>query len=133
LLSREGRIQTISDLLGDSSVAVGQDQPWVVIRGPREFDAFYQRIRGAFPDTTMTIEDNFGVDDKVVVRWSAEMTHTGDHLGFPATNRKVRITGITIGQIENGKIVRGWDNWDQPALMQQLNTTAAPAKAAAHP
>jgi predicted ester cyclase len=63
----------------------------------------------------MTIEDNFGVDDKVVVRWSAEMTHTGDHLGFPATNRTVRITGITIAQIENGKIVRGWDKLMQPS------------------
>ena len=129
----EGRVQTIYDLLGENSVAVGQDQPGVAIRGPREFEAFYQRIRGAFPDITTTIEDNFGVDDKVVVRWSAEMTHTGDHLGFPATNRTVRITGITIAPIENGKIVRGWDNWGQLAPMQQLSTTAAPAKAAAHP
>ena len=59
----EGRVQTIYDLLDDNSVAVGQDQPGVVIRGPREFEAFYQRIRGAFPDITTTIEDNLGVDD----------------------------------------------------------------------
>jgi predicted ester cyclase len=120
-------------LLDDNSVAVGRDQPGVLIRGPREFEAFYQRIRGARPDISTTIEDNLGVDDKVIVRWSAEMTHTGDHLGFPATNRTVRITGITIAPIENGKIVRGWDNWGQLAPMQQLSTTAAPAKAAAHP
>ena len=53
------------------------------------------------------------------------MTHTGDQLGFPATNKRVMITGITIAQIENGKIVRGCDNWDQLALQQQLATTAA--------
>jgi steroid delta-isomerase-like uncharacterized protein len=104
-------------LFDENSAAVGQDQPGVVIRGPREFDAFYQRIRGAFPDITTTIEDNFGVDDKVVVRWSAAMTHTGDQLGFPTTNKSARVTGITIAQIENGKIVRGWDNWDQLALV----------------
>jgi predicted ester cyclase len=103
-----------------------------VIRGPRELKASYQRIRGAFPNITTTVEDNFGIDDKVVVRWSTAMTHTGDHLGFPATNRTVRITGTTIAPIENGKIVRGCDNWDRLALMQQLSTTAAPAKAAAH-
>jgi predicted ester cyclase len=50
----------------------------------------------------VTIEDSIGADDKVVVRWSAEMTHTGDQLGFPATNKRVKITGITIAQIENG-------------------------------
>jgi predicted ester cyclase len=53
------------------------------------------------------------------------MTHTGDQLGFPATNKSVKITGITIAQIENGKIIRGWDNWDQLALQQQLATAAA--------
>jgi predicted ester cyclase len=75
----------------------------------------------------ITIEDAFGVEDKVVARWSAVMTHTGDHLGVPATNKTVRITGITIARIEKVKIVEGWDNWDQLALMQQLsNAEAAP-------
>jgi steroid delta-isomerase-like uncharacterized protein len=127
----EGWVQTIYDLLAENSIAVGQDQPGITIRGPREFEAFYQRIRGAFPDITTTIEDNFGADDKLVVRWSAEMTHKGDQLGIPATNKKVRITGLTIVQIEKGKIIRGWDNWDQLALMQQLGAAAVPDKPAA--
>jgi predicted ester cyclase len=55
------------------------------------------------------------------------MTHTGDHLGVRATNKRVRVTGITIAQIENGKIVRGWDNWDQLGLMQQVSTATAAA------
>lgn len=118
----EGRLQTIYDLMDENGIAVGQDQPGVEICGPREFEAFVNRIRGAFPDQKITLEDAFGVDDKVVIRWSGEMTHTGDHIGIPATNKKVRITGITIAQIENGKIVRGWDNWDQLSLMQQLTT-----------
>jgi len=118
----EGRLQTIYDLMDENGIAVGQDQPGVEIHGPRQFEAFVNRIRGAFPDQKITLEDAFGVDDKVVIRWSGEMTHTGDHIGIPATNKKVRITGITIAQLENGKIVRGWDNWDQLSLMQQLTT-----------
>jgi predicted ester cyclase len=55
------------------------------------------------------------------------MTHTGDHLGMPATNKKVRITGSTMIRIEKGKIVEGWDNWDQLALMQQINSSSASA------
>jgi len=121
----EGRVQTIYDLLSENCIGVGQDQPGVEIHGPADFVALFNRLHGAFPDIKITVDDVIGADDKIVVRWSAAMTHTGDHLGIPATNRQVRITGITIAQIKDGKIIRGWDNWDQLALMQQLSVARA--------
>jgi steroid delta-isomerase-like uncharacterized protein len=121
----EGRVQTIYDLLSENCIGVGQDQPGVEIHGPADFVALFNRLHGAFPDIKITVDDVIGADDKVAVRWSAAMTHTGDHLGIPATNRQVRITGITIAQIKDGKIIRGWDNWDQLALMQQLSVARA--------
>lgn len=116
----EGRVQTIYDLMDKDAIGIGQDQPGVEIHGPRDFEALYNRLRGAFPDISITVEDAFGAGDRAVVRWSAVMTHTGDHLGVPATNRLVRVTGITIAQIRDGKIIRGWDNWDQLSLTEQL-------------
>ena len=121
----EGRVQTIYDLMAENGIGVGQDQPGVEIHGPGDFAALFDRLHGAFPDIKITVEDTFGADDRVVVRWSAKMTHTGDHLGIPATHKPVHITGITIARIEKGKIVQGWDNWDQLALMQQLATDAS--------
>lgn len=121
----EGRVQTIYDLMDKDAIGIGQDQPGVEIHGPRDFETLYNRLHGAFPDIKITVEDAFGAGDRVVVRWSAVMTHTGDHLGVPATNRKVRVTGITIAQIREGKIIRGWDNWDQLALTEQLAATRA--------
>lgn len=128
----DGRVQTIYDLMDENATATGQDQPGVVLHGPADFVGLFNRIRRAFPDIKITLEDTFGADDKVVVRWSAVMTHTGDHLGVPATNKKVRITGITIARIAKGKIVEGWDNWDQLALMQQLSADASNAAAASN-
>jgi len=121
----EGRVQTIYDLLDENFIGIGQDQPGVVIHGPADFVALFNRLRGAFPDMKFTIEDAFGVDDKVTARWSAVMTHTGDQLGIPPTNKAVRITGITIGRFAKGKVVEAWDNWDQLALMQQLSISAS--------
>ncbi|MGC1969183.1 MAG: ester cyclase [Candidatus Acidiferrales bacterium] len=121
----EGRVQTIYDLLDENVVGIGQDQPGVEIHGPADFVALFHRLHGAFPDIKITVDDTIAADDKVVARWSAVMTHTGDHLGIPATNRPVRVTGITIAQIKDGKIIRGWDNWDQFALMQQLSIARA--------
>src|ERR1700733_5027398 len=92
----EGRTETTYDLVDEHFIGVGQDQPGVVLHGPDDFVALFNRFRGAFPDIKFTIEDAFGVGDKVTVRWSAAMTHTGDQLGIPPTNKPVRITGITI-------------------------------------
>jgi steroid delta-isomerase-like uncharacterized protein len=121
----EGRVETVYELLDENFRGWGQDQPGIVIRGPQEFVTFYNRLHGAFPDMRVTVEDTIAAEDKVVLRWLAEMTHAGDHLGIPVTNKRVRVTGISIARITNGKIMEGWDNWDQLALMQQLSFSAA--------
>lgn len=48
------------------------------------------------------------------------MTYRGDAPGIPATGKPVRLTGVTIARIVNGKIVAGWDNWDQLGMLQQI-------------
>jgi steroid delta-isomerase-like uncharacterized protein len=121
----EGRVQTIYELLAEDIHGWGQDEPGVEIRKPADFEALYNRLHGAFPDMKLTVGDAFGAGDRVVVRWSAVMTHTGDHLGVAASHKKVHISGITIARIVSGKIVEGWDNWDQLALMQQIAKDAA--------
>jgi steroid delta-isomerase-like uncharacterized protein len=86
-------------------------------------------IRGAFPDIKVQVEDVFGADDKVVLRWSAVMTHTGDALGMPASGRTVRSRGITIARIAGGQIVEGWDNWDQLGMLEQIGVYKQPLAA----
>ena len=122
----EGKIQTVHDLLAPDAVGMGQGEQDVKVHGPGEFVPFVERIRGAFPDMKVVVEDAFGARDKVVVRWSATMTHRGDQLGVPATGKPVRISGMTIVRIRNGKIVEGWDNWDQLAMMQQIGAFERP-------
>ena len=125
----EGRIETVHDLLHPDAVARGQRGAEAEIRGPKEFEQFVREIRGAFPDIKVKVEDIFGVDDKVVLRWSAIMTHTGDALGIPASGRAVRSRGITIARIVDGKIVEGWDNWDQLGMLEQIGAYKQPLAA----
>ena len=115
-----GQLATIHELMAADAVGIGQAGPDVTIRGPQEFQSFVEKLRGAFPDIQVTIEDAFAAGDKVAARWSATMTHSGDHLGLPASGKQVRITGISLAQIANGKIVAGWDNWDQMTMMQEI-------------
>jgi steroid delta-isomerase-like uncharacterized protein len=116
----EGKKETIYALLAPDGIGIGELENGLPLRGPQEFAPFVERIRGAFPDIKIVIDDIFGADDKVVVRWSATMTHRGDHLGMPATGKAVKMTGITIARIANNQIVEGWDNWDQLGMLKQI-------------
>jgi len=128
-----GSIALASDKVNVSSpsisAAIGQLEDGQPLRGAGEFAAFAERILGAFSGIHFVVEDAFGAGDKVVARWSATMTHTGDHLGMPATGKQVRLTGISVVCVSEGKFVEGWDSWDQLGLMKQLGVYQPPEAA----
>ena len=73
----------------------------------------------------MKIDQIIEQGDKVVARWTATMTHKGEFLGFAPTGKKVTITGTSTQRISDGKIVEGWDNWDQLGLLVQIGAVPA--------
>lgn len=77
-------------------------------------------LRAAFPDLAYTIEDLIAADDKVVLRLSARGTHQGDLMGIPPTGKAVRIVGIVIDRIVDGKLVERWGLGDDLDLLDQL-------------
>lgn len=125
-----GDFGVVREVMAPDATGYGQSEHQEPIVGPEAFITFAERIRAAFPDIALTIDDIFGVGDRVVVRWSAQMTHTGDALGFAATHRRAQTYGITIAHFQDGKLVAGWDCWDQAGLMKQLTATNAMASAA---
>jgi predicted ester cyclase len=74
-----------------------------------------------FPDLRITNEDVVVSGDRGVLRWSATGTHEGDQLGVPATHRNVRLTGIDILRIEDGRIVERWAEFNALEMMQQIS------------
>ena len=88
--------------------------------------AFVSMYLSAFPDTKMTIEDIVAEGDKVVTRWTATATHTGELMGIPATGKQVTVTGLDINRYSGGKSVEHWGKFDQMGMMQQLGVIPAP-------
>jgi steroid delta-isomerase-like uncharacterized protein len=74
----------------------------------------------AFPDLRLSIDKIIAEGDLVAVRFIAEGTNTGSANGLPATGKKVRIPGMTIFRIVDGKIVEEWASFDQLDFMRQL-------------
>ena len=95
--------------------------------GSKMYIAMYQK---AFPDTHMTIEDQIAEGDKVVTRWTAVGTHTGDLMGIAPTGKRVTVTGIDVSRFAGGRIVESWGLFDQMSMMQQLGVMPQPAQAA---
>jgi len=122
----EGRTETVMELLAPKVMGIGQVEDGSMITNPEEFLVFMRRLRGAFPNFQVIIEDAFGSGDKVAARWVAKGTHTGDHLGVAASGKDVAIRGISILTIRGGKIVEGWDNWDQLKMMQLIGAVEIP-------
>jgi steroid delta-isomerase-like uncharacterized protein len=112
------RAETVRELLTEESECRSEAG---VLRGP---DAFLSKMHapflGAFPDLTLTVEDTVAEGDRVVVRWLATGTHTGDGLGVAPSGRRVTFRGMTWIRFRDGKMLEGLDCWNQTGLMKSL-------------
>jgi steroid delta-isomerase-like uncharacterized protein len=90
------------------------------IRGREGAKQYVVALRAGFPDLHMTIEDQIAEGDRVVTRWTARGTHTGQFQGIPPTGKEVRVAGTDIDRIADGKTVECWGHVDELGMLQQL-------------
>jgi steroid delta-isomerase-like uncharacterized protein len=115
----ERREAAVNELLAPD--AAGHLEGGLEVRGPAEFHPVRTALLGAFPDFEVAVDQVIAQGDDVVVRWSAKGTHRGEDLGFPASNKPASFRGITWLRFKDGKIVEGWDAWNQGRLIQELS------------
>jgi steroid delta-isomerase-like uncharacterized protein len=77
-------------------------------------------IFAAFPDIQYHIEDLFGEDDKVVIRWQLRGTHTQPFNGLPATGKKVANDGVAIFTLKDGKVTKAQLQTDRLGFLQEM-------------
>jgi steroid delta-isomerase-like uncharacterized protein len=116
----ERREDLMEEFAAPNVVAHGVSGPKDITHGLEAFRVLYRKLRGAFPDVHFTVDEAIGERDVAAVRWTARMTHAGDDLGFPATQKRFEISGMTLARIENGKIAEAWDNWDMLGMMNAI-------------
>jgi steroid delta-isomerase-like uncharacterized protein len=117
----KGRAEAIEEMFDENGIAHGlSDDPANPIRGPRGYRPFYDRLRQAFPNIMVVVEDTVAEGDKVAARCSVRGKHEGEFLGRSPTQAPVEFTGITIVRIDNGKIVEAWNNFDFMTMYKQV-------------
>jgi len=119
-----GNYELTQELIGADAVGHDPAQP-APIDGPDGVAASARGYRDAFPDLTLTVNQQIADGDYVATRWTAKGTHKGDLFGIAPTGKQTTVTGITIDHWTDGKVAESWTNWDTLGLLQQLGAVPA--------
>lgn len=110
-----GNATTVAEVFPDSGFVLNGR-----LLRPADLAAMRERLLARFPDFRVVIEDQIAEGDKVVTRVTFHGTHSAEYQGIPATGRRVSYDGVAIDRIENGKVIDGWHQADDWALLRQL-------------
>ena len=92
--------------------------------GREAFRAQWRRWLEGFPDIHFAVEEVVAEGEKVVTRWTMTGTHRRTFWGVPPTGRLVAVAGMSLDRIVAGRIVSGFDAWDELGLRRQLDMQA---------
>jgi steroid delta-isomerase-like uncharacterized protein len=84
-------------------------------------------MRTAFPDLIFSIQEQISESDKVASRFEWTGTHQAEFLGVPATGRQVRVWGMVMDRLEEGRIKDTRIIMDTLGLMMQLGVFPPPS------
>jgi len=89
---------------------------------------FQERLRisrAPFPDQCFEIVGLWEDQDALAVSWTWRATHLGDLPGFPATGRRITMSGMTSYRFENERLSGHWQVVDRLGVFQQLQAHRA--------
>ena len=96
------------------------------VRDLETYKEYITRVRTAFPDFHVTVDDILAEGDKVATRWTATGTHQGELMGIPPTDKHATWSGMIIYRFDGGKIVEAWWAKDMYSLLMQLGVITPP-------
>jgi steroid delta-isomerase-like uncharacterized protein len=119
----EGKVNLVDQLYADDFV---DDSPG----GGKGRELIKEAVTGfhkAAPDLKFEIEDVFATEDKVVIRYTGIGTQTGAYGEIPPSGKAIKVRGITVFLIENGKIKTEWTEYDRLGMLRQIGVVPSPS------
>jgi steroid delta-isomerase-like uncharacterized protein len=84
----------------------------------------------AFPDLCHSVDEMIAEGDTIAARWTVTGTHTGEFQGIAATGKPIKLSGITVHHMKDGRISETWLVVDNLELMQQIGAIPQAGRAA---
>jgi steroid delta-isomerase-like uncharacterized protein len=95
---------------------------------PNDLEGFKKRVNGhrtGIPDLRFWITNMIVEGDLMAFQWEMSGTHSGPYMGRPPSGNPIRIVGMNMERLENGKIVEYWSYPDKLAALQQIGAIPA--------
>ena len=122
-----GDVALIAEVYAPEVVAHASAFPGDII-GHEGIKNWVESSRIQFPDMNLTFDETFVIADKMVTIWTLTGTNTGPILESPPTGKKIRITGLSVDYVKNGKVVKEITVYNVLDMMTQLGFELNPPK-----
>ncbi len=89
-------------------------------------DGYARMVRDlhhAFPDLYADVEEVVAADGKVAAHWITRGHHQNEWMGIPATGNEVRMEGLVLDHVKDGRIVREFSLGNDMHMFSQLGVT----------
>ncbi len=94
--------------------------------GRKGFTDWVQLNRTVFSDFRVDINEIIAENNMVCLKWTVTGTHTGELENLEPSGKWIRVEGLTLAKIEEGKIVEEWVTWDVLDFYRQLGVAGIP-------
>lgn len=91
------------------------------------FLEFARDFRRSFSEIHIRVDETVSEDDRVAVRWTGTMKHTGAGLGIPPTGETVTVVGMAFLHLRNGRIHKAWNALDLGSVVTHLSAVSSRA------
>ena len=118
----QGQADLLPALVNDDYRDYGHTPPGEGLQGARDDLA---ALSASFSDRRFAIDEILSDDDRVMVRWTGTMRHTGSLQGEAPTGREVTMTGISVYELRDGRISATRNAQDVMGLVRQIGTPPA--------
>lgn len=100
----------------------------LVPQGRQGLLAFLSSVSTSFSQNRIVLQDVIAEQDSVVARWTWSGKHTGNFLGYPATNKRFNLGIIDVWNVKDGMLHEHWDELGFAYFLGQLGIYQFPPK-----
>src|SRR6187549_785301 len=118
------RLETIDELLAPDAVAHDLGGPGATTRGPAAFRKAAEFMHSVFGETHLVVEDIFGVEDRVAVRLTMTVKHTGKLGDLEPSGKTVKVPVMCMVRLKDGQLIEGYNSWDVATCLRAANAPA---------
>lgn len=118
-LYNDQNLDVIDEIIADDFVLHHSSFPEDIV-GKEAFTGFFNANKTAFPDMKFSFDKYYEMGDMVSTVWTFEGTNEGEFNGNPPTGKKIKVWGLSINKIVDGKIAEEWISINAYDLFIQL-------------